>query len=311
MHIRLANDNEKIERDRLAFDAWGKPLSMDQFLERERRLRQCPWAAGRMQTWVAEEDGAIVSSCETFRMDSRLKGDRGSTYGIASVYTEQRFRGRGFASQMLARVVAEIETRDRRAQAFILYSEVGASIYERVGFVARPITAWVAPASGPSLSSDKAHIVEDFSRWLTTYNAVEDTYRILPTRDQLGWFWEREAVYAEFLGKPRPSFHMLDSDDAFSVWIADYKNSYFRALVFQAVREKSAAAMLESARLEAQRIGLGAVKVWNTPGCKLRGNSALKQVSLEDTLPMIRPAVQCRMGWEPALWREISRVLWV
>ena len=54
-----------------------------------------------MTTWLYVDEGQVLSSCETFRMDSFLDGVRGSSFGVASVYTEPALRGRGYAGEMM------------------------------------------------------------------------------------------------------------------------------------------------------------------------------------------------------------------
>lgn len=310
MQFRPANDNEKIECDYRTYAAWGKPLSRQEFAERERRLGNCRWIREGGTTWVAEQKGQLFASCETMKMISRFRDELGRTYGIASVFTDERHRGLGYASAMLRSVMQQIQARDPKAQAFILYSEVGASIYERLGFQARPTKGWVAQASAEA-SASKAIPGENVGDLLDAYNAIADEFRILPSLDQHEWFWEREALYSECLAMQRPAFRVLQSGPSFSTWTADYKHSIFRALVFSAQSTAQACDMLERARVEAARIGLRAVEVWNTPATRLEPTRTLELRELDATLPMIRPAEALNSRFQSELWQEIPRVLWV
>src|SRR4051812_38592114 len=102
MDLSEATEIEKLERDRICHPTWGPPLAMEDWLRRESRLRAHAWSRRAMRTWLLRgEGGQVLSSCETFAMASRLvRGGEeraGRTYGVASVFTEERLRGRGHA----------------------------------------------------------------------------------------------------------------------------------------------------------------------------------------------------------------------
>ena len=103
MHLSLATEAQKQQRDRLTHAAWGQTLSVPDFCARELRLRAHPWTAAGMQTWLLTTEpggaGEVLASCETFHNDSFLRGEGstlepGDSWSIASVYTEERLRGR-------------------------------------------------------------------------------------------------------------------------------------------------------------------------------------------------------------------------
>src|SRR5439155_22422420 len=119
------------------------PLDLRDWVQREARLRAHPWSARAMRTWFLRGDGGeVLSSCETFSMGSALRGggqvQQGRAYGVASVLTEAHLRGRGHAAELLRRVHRKVAVQDASAQAFILFTEVGAGVYERAGYTARP-----------------------------------------------------------------------------------------------------------------------------------------------------------------------------
>ena len=75
MRLTKATAAQKIERDRLAHAEWGQRLSVEQFLEREARLRAHAFSREGMTTWLlVDERSAVLSSCETFRMESAKRG---------------------------------------------------------------------------------------------------------------------------------------------------------------------------------------------------------------------------------------------
>jgi predicted N-acetyltransferase YhbS len=150
MQLRLATDAEKVARDRVTFPEWGTRLSLEQYLEREAVLRAHPFSRG-MRTWLLLEGADVLASCETFDNVSCVGADPGVTWSIASVYVEERHRGRGHATKLMD-LVAEEASR-QGVQACVLFSDVGTRIYERSGFVAvEPAEDWVMSplASAPA-----------------------------------------------------------------------------------------------------------------------------------------------------------------
>jgi GNAT superfamily N-acetyltransferase len=109
-------------------------------------IRRAPWAdeetvrqlvaaqhlrrnAAEVRYFAVVVDDAIVSTCELFRC--------GDAAQIESVMTERRFRGRGYASAVLARASREA----RLAGCDLVFLLVGADegparLYERLGFAA-------------------------------------------------------------------------------------------------------------------------------------------------------------------------------
>src|SRR5262249_38859240 len=136
----VATDAQKLERDHFTHDAWGQRLSVDDFVAREERLRAHPWARANMTSYLYVEEGRILSSCETFRMDSFCDGVRGETFGVASVYTEPALRGRGHAGAMMRLLPTE------GFQAGILFSDVG-DYYARFGWRVVPAFEQALPAA--------------------------------------------------------------------------------------------------------------------------------------------------------------------
>src|SRR5687767_3665727 len=92
-------------RDRLTHAAWGGGLDEAQYLERERRLWRHPFSRAGLRRWVLR-DGEPAASCETYPVAAVLTGDRGreregAGVGVASVFVEERLRGRGYARALL------------------------------------------------------------------------------------------------------------------------------------------------------------------------------------------------------------------
>ncbi|KAF9048202.1 hypothetical protein BDZ89DRAFT_1057776 [Hymenopellis radicata] len=106
-----------IESRRRTFTEWGIHMTEEQYLLRDALMDNAEHAANaRLITWVLcpREDPTTLEfkcSCETYRRDGLLlrKGPTGwdsevrevPCYGIASVFTPERYRKRGYARHMM------------------------------------------------------------------------------------------------------------------------------------------------------------------------------------------------------------------
>ncbi|KAK3934660.1 lysine acetyltransferase [Diplogelasinospora grovesii] len=154
----------------LTHTTWGGALSHDDYLTREAYLTTVPLAKnGGLTHWIltdsslAENERPILSSCETLRKhaistspSSEGNGavvvlvEDGIAHGIASVFTDPRFRGRGYASRMMRELGGRLrrwqvtglsdtdtdnEEEGGKSSLFsVLYSDIGKQFYARSGW---------------------------------------------------------------------------------------------------------------------------------------------------------------------------------
>ncbi|HEY8210709.1 MAG TPA: N-acetyltransferase, partial [Myxococcaceae bacterium] len=284
----------------------------------EARLRAHPWSRQAMRTWLLRgEGGQVLSSCETFSMASRLVRDReedaGHTYGVASVFTEEPLRGRGHAVELLRRVHRRVASEDPAAQAFILYSEVGAGIYERAGYAARPdqdedLVFPPSTATGPGA----AELVPEaeLERLLARAERPAGGFLVWPSVLQLDWHRERERIYAEALGRPRAPGCGAEHPDGVALWTGNLRSRCLYVLLMRAKTAEATGALVESARRAAGAAGLESVHVWKCPlpegwsPASAAGQAVQRQQSLPMLCPM-RPEVRAED------WTFIPRALWI
>lgn len=316
--IRPATGAEATARDALTHGAWGAPLTKAQFLERERCLRAHPWSKHAMIVWlgVHDETGETMASCETFRMNALQGGAPAISYGIASVFTEEKHRGRGHASAVVRGAMEQLEKATPKTPvSFHLYSDVGAPIYERLGFKSLPSQEWLIPATAPIkplagiTRARRLTEMDSLAPLLERYSWLEAELHVVPDLLHLDWHWERSRVYGRLLGRRQPRFLALAADDAYSVWMADYKHDILRALIFVSNRVDTAAAMIWDASQEAEFLGIPKMSLWHTPAAMPEGAAdALRTVSgvalapRDGELAMVRPHLALT---------EVPRALWV
>ncbi|PKS09261.1 hypothetical protein jhhlp_003875 [Lomentospora prolificans] len=108
------------ERERtwtLTQRAWGKVLSAEDYLHREEYLLTVPVAKGGGVTqWILTikslppDQRPILSSCDTIRKTAFVSSSTGTgveevvAHGIGAVFTDPVYRGRGYASKMMAMI---------------------------------------------------------------------------------------------------------------------------------------------------------------------------------------------------------------
>lgn len=318
MHVVLATEAQQAERDRITHAAWGAPLTVEQFHQRELRLRAHPWSQAGMRTWLLlADDGRVLASCETFHNDSFLAGPdgrhaRGDSFSIASVFTEPHLRGQGHATRLVDSVAAELERTSPHGHAVILFSDVGAPLYRRSGF--REVPAWdwhlfagesAVPRGVDALLGDR-EVAEALGRM----RRPRAPFYLWPGPEQVDWHLERERIYAELLHRPRPEACGAVAGESTALWAMMARYGELVVLLLDARSDEDAATLLEAARGVAHRAGLARVVVWEEPHTaeRLARVPGAIRVARDGSLPMLKPL---RPGLPPFQAVPFPRALWV
>ncbi|KAL2022875.1 hypothetical protein VTK56DRAFT_4406 [Thermocarpiscus australiensis] len=155
---------------RLTHPQWGPALTERDYLAREAYLTTVPLARdGGITHWVLTVAGLppdarpLLSSCETLRKRAVASRngkvvEEGVAHGIASVFTDPQFRGRGYASRMMRELGERLRTwqvpgggdesngetggvvegdcrhRPHHSLFSVLYSDIGKQFYARHGW---------------------------------------------------------------------------------------------------------------------------------------------------------------------------------
>ncbi|RYZ35307.1 MAG: N-acetyltransferase [Myxococcaceae bacterium] len=318
MPLVLATDAQKAARDAVTHAAWGSPLSVPQYQEREARLRAHPWSREAMSTWLwLGDDGAVLASCETFRTDSFLRGGdgrfaQGDSYAIASVFTEAPLRGRGYATRLMDAVALELERVAPRPHSVVLFSDVGAPLYRRSGYVEVPAWDWHLGASeAPGGRVVEAGLQEtDVARALERMRRPQVPFYLWPTASQVDWHLERERIYAELLNRPRPQTCGAVVGDSTALWTMMARYGELVVLMLDARDASDAETLLAEARRVAHQAGLKRVVWWEEAATAplLAGVAGAVRVQRDGSLPMLRPL---SAGLPPAPEVPFPRALWV
>lgn len=163
---------------------WGTALTLDDYLHREQHLMTVPLAkAGGITHWILtirsmpEDARPVLSSCESLRKralftTARGAVDEGIAHGVGSVYTDKKYRGRGYASRMLTMVRDELKTHQGPPMAdapagphklppvafSFLFSDIGKTFYASRGWAPHRSTHLsFPPLQGGAQTNGTAH----------------------------------------------------------------------------------------------------------------------------------------------------------
>lgn len=133
---------------RLRGEAWASPMSIEDYVERERHLAEQELTREGCRHWVLYLTGyprQVIASCESTRKRVLISDGHGGSireshgYTIANVYTNPAWRRQGCAAFLLRRVNEQL---DLDSDCSVLYSDSGRMYYGGLGWV--PFPSWQA-----------------------------------------------------------------------------------------------------------------------------------------------------------------------
>jgi predicted GNAT family N-acyltransferase len=197
IELVIATFSEHMQTSRLNGNEWRGPLTIEQYLKREKHLlAQDLTKDGKEVAWLLtssrlplDQDGnrSILASCETIPMqaysarDGKLK--EVLIHGIGSVYTRSEHRGKSYASRMMTELGKKLETFQQydgdRSPFSVLYSDIGQKFYARFGWQAFASTHIHLAAI---TDDDYQHFSKDLP---TVTNLMADDLSSIPATDYL------------------------------------------------------------------------------------------------------------------------------
>lgn len=146
---------EKADQDSLDFlvslwhRAWYREHPVSTHHSYRMGLFSTPWAREHLEPLVLKENGEPRSGLMALHLCSTLLERKLKVLGIAAVVTDPDQQGRGFASRLLQLVHEDF--RRRGFDAALLFSDIGTSFYERLGYLPWPVNHYVlkVPEEGP------------------------------------------------------------------------------------------------------------------------------------------------------------------
>jgi len=138
MNVIVAEGQLLDQIARLTYDIWNEGLNERAYSQWNAAQMRTPWGRTHLQRMaLVDVSGRLLATAKRYRYRVRLDGRVGWMSGIGAVFTPPLQRGKGYASQLIEQLL-EIE---RKEGALLggLFSEIGATFYERLGFTVVPI----------------------------------------------------------------------------------------------------------------------------------------------------------------------------
>lgn len=232
LHLGHPTPGECLKIWTLTSSAWRDALTVPQYLEESEYLLTVPLAKdGGMTVWILVEEGAvperraILASCETFHKRVFVKGkeggmEEGIVHGVASVYCDPEYRGRGYASRMMKGLAAVLRTwqcdEGNKVFGSILYSDIGRKYYSDLGWhavlnnvhVSFPAGSGIVDASAvPLLAGDLESLCEIDESFIRKEieESAEPCFAVIPDHDNILWHHAKEEFTSQKLFGKMPT----------------------------------------------------------------------------------------------------------
>lgn len=111
---------------------WGGGLDQARFVAFQQKLADSPEARDRYRLLGLFEGGSFLSAMKAYQLQGRSAGEPLRLLGIGAVFTPPQLRRRGSAAAMLS--LAMDEYAQRGCALAVLFSDIDAGYYERLGF---------------------------------------------------------------------------------------------------------------------------------------------------------------------------------
>jgi Acetyltransferase (GNAT) domain len=130
--LRELEDGERVEYFRGVQPIWGGGLPEERFIAFQRRLAASKEAGDRYRLYGLFEGARMLSAMKAYDLRGSCGGIPLRVFGIGAVFTPAPLRRRGHARRMLE--LALVDHAARGYDAALLFSDIGSSYYERLGF---------------------------------------------------------------------------------------------------------------------------------------------------------------------------------
>lgn len=180
---------------------WNDGLTRQAYGRYNEAQLRTPWGASHLARVALVDSGRLLASAKRYRFSVQLDGRQISALGIGAVFTPPSQRGRGHAARLVEQLCAE--ARVDGCGLAMLFSEIGSSYYERLGFRIVPhATSDVtitAKGGAPAVlvrageQRDAASVAETHVRRVAQYR-----FGLLADADQVNYAVAKKRLLAGF-----------------------------------------------------------------------------------------------------------------
>jgi predicted N-acetyltransferase YhbS len=119
------------------FSLWNDGLSREHYAKAWAAQLKTPWGRQHLDRVALVDGPHVLSSAKRYDLTLRIDGRIRRVLGIGAVFTATAHRGRGFARELLTRM---LDTAVTEGQEFaMLFSEIAPAFYEQLDFVPVPL----------------------------------------------------------------------------------------------------------------------------------------------------------------------------
>lgn|GEM_PF-1492196 len=130
--LRELSVDEQVAYFRAVQPIWGGGLEESRFVSFQRRMADSAEAQERFRLLGLFDGARLLSGMKAYHLTGSCRGALLQLLGIGAVFTPTELRRRGHAALMLR--LAMEQARGRGQVAAILFSDIGAAYYQRLGF---------------------------------------------------------------------------------------------------------------------------------------------------------------------------------
>ena len=165
------------------YPLWHDGLSLEGYVRYNTVQARTPWGTGHLRRVALVDGGTVLSTAKRYEFETRFDGRPTRVLGIGAVFTPESQRGHGHAPALIRRMLDEAE-RDGFGAA-VLFSEIGAPYYERLGFTAiarETLTLDVMQKKGAPASLVRSGNDTDLARLAELHEKGDAFARLSPVR---------------------------------------------------------------------------------------------------------------------------------
>src|SRR2546425_2621948 len=118
------------------YDIWHDGLSRAAYARFYQAQLATPWGRRALARLALIERGEVLASGKLYLFDATLDGRPVRVAGLGAIFTQPAHRGRGAARELVERMLEHAVSGG--ADLALLFSEIGADYYARLGFTAIP-----------------------------------------------------------------------------------------------------------------------------------------------------------------------------
>lgn len=115
-----------------SYSLWGEGLSRPDYGRYNAAQLRTDWGAANLARMALVEDGRLLATAKRYDLVARLDGRPRPVLGIGAVFTPPDLRRRGFARELIDRMIEDAAARG--VTGALLFSEIGPEYYARLGF---------------------------------------------------------------------------------------------------------------------------------------------------------------------------------